>query len=259
MPAPPALPELPEVALEVPAPPAPTELPEDDVEEDEDPIAPLPAGAEQAAAMLAAATTTTSQPGSRMLIRSTYQKSRSRSVGARGALAALLVLLATSGCGYHLVHDPHGPHDPAGPFTITSGPAHTPDAALAAAAEEGARAELSRAGELAPAAGGAALAEIEIELVRVEETSEGVALASPDLPLARATRVTVIGRARVHRATAAAPERDTGEVRASEAVARIASAGQALIARDEGGRTAARRLGEILVRRLLGFPEPGEP
>jgi hypothetical protein len=32
-----------------------------------------------------------------------------------------------------------------------------------------------------------------------------------------------------------------------------------MVAAGEAGRSAARRLGAVLVRRLLGFPEPGEP
>jgi hypothetical protein len=31
------------------------------------------------------------------------------------------------------------------------------------------------------------------------------------------------------------------------------------VAGEAATRAAARRLGEMLVRRLLGFPEPGEP
>jgi hypothetical protein len=172
----------------------------------------------------------------------------------RGALAALLLLAA--GCGYRLVH---AAPDPLGPFAVASGPIHVPDAALAAAVAEGARAELSRAGDLAPGGVARAPAEIEVELLRVDETSEGVALGAPDLPLSRAVRVTAIGRARLRRRGSAAPERDTGDVRAGEAVARASSAAPGMVARDDAGRAAARRLGEILVRRLLGFPEPGEP
>jgi len=41
-------------------------------------------------------------------------------------------------------------------------------------------------------------------------------------------------------------------VRVSEVVATAAGGGAAVVARDEAGRTAARRLGEVLVRRLLG-------
>ncbi len=82
-------------------------------------------------------------------------------------------------------------------------------------------------------------------------------------------RITALGRARLRRRGllpggapsspgGAATERDTGDVSASETVARAPAAAQAEVARDEAGRAAARRLGGILVRRLLGFPEPGD-
>jgi hypothetical protein len=168
---------------------------------------------------------------------------------------ATLALLLLASCGYRPVH---AVRDPLGPFAVVTGPIHAPEAALAAALAEGARAELARAGELSPSRGGAP-AEIEVELLRVDETPEGIALAAPDLPLARGLRITVLGRARLRRAGSAGVERDTGDVRAGEVVARAAAAAPAVVMRDEGGLVAARRLGEILVRRLLGFPEPGEP
>jgi hypothetical protein len=174
----------------------------------------------------------------------------------RSTAASLALAVLCAGCGYHLVH---AASDPLGPFSVTAGPLRAPDAALAAAAEEGARAELSRAGALA---GRGAPAEIEIEIVRVDEASEGIALTRPDLPLARGVRVTATGRARIRPAGGTAAERETGDVQASEVAAGAAGAssmGAAAVTRDEAGRRAARRLGEILVRRLLGVPAPGEP
>ncbi len=179
----------------------------------------------------------------------------------------LVFALLPAGCGYHLVH---AAADPLGPFAVASGPIHAPEAAVAAAAEEGARAELSRAGQLA---GRGAPAEIVVEVLRVEEASAGVALvtmgasppnprsglSSPDLPLARGVRVTVTGRAKVVPAGGSAAERETDEVQASEVAAAAASVGAGVATRDEAGQRAARRLGEMLVRRLLGEPEPGEP
>ena len=168
---------------------------------------------------------------------------------------ALALALTSAGCGYRLVH---APADPLGPFVVVSGRTLVPDAAAIAAAEEGARAELSRAGELSP---GGAGARVEVEVLRVDETSEGVAMTpgKAGLPLARALRVTVVGRARLLRAGSEAAERDTGDVRASEVAARAEGAGAGSMVRDEVERVAARRLGEALVRRLLGVPEPGEP
>jgi hypothetical protein len=163
--------------------------------------------------------------------------------------------LALAGCGYQLAH---APNDPLGPFVVVAGRVYVPDAPAIASAEEGARAELARAGALAPGDAGARL---EIEVLRVDETGEGIALepGKAGLPLARGVRVTVVGRARLRRAGSDVVERDTGDVRASEVAARADGPGAGSLVRDELGRAAARRLGEALVRRLLGVAEPGEP
>lgn len=168
---------------------------------------------------------------------------------------SLALALALAGCGYRLVH---APADPLGPFVVVSGRVYVPDASAISSAEAGARAELARAGELAPGGAGARL---ELEVLRVDETSEGIALTpgKAGLPLARGVRITVVGRARLRRAGSDVVERDTGDVRASEVAARSDSAGMGSLVRDELGRAAGRRLGEALVRRLLGVPEPGEP
>jgi len=168
---------------------------------------------------------------------------------------ALLLLLAASalGCGYQLVH---APSDPLGPFAVTGGSARAPDAALAAAAEEGARAELARAGQLG---GRGAPGEIEIELLRVDETGQSISLGSAGIPGAGGVQVMATGRGRLRRAGSTAAERDTGDVRVSDTAARATSVAGAAVTRDEAGRMAARRLGETLVRRLLGVPQPGEP
>jgi hypothetical protein len=87
--------------------------------------------------------------------------------------------------------------------------------------------------------------------------SEGIA-AGKSAPLARGVRVVAVGRARMRRAGSGGVERDTGDVRAAETVGLGASPAEALATHDEAARAAARRLGEVLVRRLLGFPEPGD-
>jgi hypothetical protein len=162
------------------------------------------------------------------------------------------VALGSAGCGYQLVHTTAGG---AGPFAVKGAPLQTPDAALAAATEDGARAELSRAGDLG---GREARRVVEIELVRVDEASEAIAVAS-GTPRASAVRVTAIGRARVRRADDAVIERETGDVRVSEVAEAATDVPSGAVVRDSAGRAAARRLGEALVRRLLGRPEPGEP
>ena len=166
----------------------------------------------------------------------------------------LLLALALPACG--LPPRPLRRPIPFGPFSLASSPLRVPDAALAAAAEEGARAELSRAGQLG---GRGAPGEIEVEILRVDETGEGVALGAQGIPLARGVRVTAVGRARLRRAGKV--ERDTGDVRASDVTAAAALGGYPGGGGPgrEAGRAAARRLGEALVRKLLGVPDPGDP
>jgi hypothetical protein len=165
-----------------------------------------------------------------------------------GQLVAALSLVS---CGYHLGPTPR---DPLGPFSLSSSSLRVPEAALAAAAEEGARAELARSGQLAP---GRAPAEIEVELLRVDETSEGIAVGPQAAPLSRGVRVSALGRARLRRDGHVV--RDTGDVRASDVAATATGVAQAVVVGDEAGRAAARRLGETLVRKLLGMPDPGDP
>lgn len=172
----------------------------------------------------------------------------------KAPLALALLAFVEIGCGYRFAH---APSDPLGPFTIVAGATIVPHSAAIASAEEGARAELSRAGQLARGSEGGT---IEIEILRVDETGEAIALpAGATSPLGRGARVTVVGRARMRRAGSGAVERDTGDVRASEVGARADGAARGMVVSDEAARGAARRLGEILVRKLLGFPEPGEP
>jgi hypothetical protein len=171
----------------------------------------------------------------------------------RGARAlAQPLLLGISACGYHLGP---APVDPLGPFTVVATPVRVAEAGLAAAAEEGARAELSRAGQLG---GRGAPGAIEVQVIRVDEVSEGIAAGAQGAPLARGVRVAVVGRA-VLRGAGGRVARDTGDVRAGEVTAAAPAVAEGVVAADEAGRIAARRLGETLVRRILGVPDPGEP
>lgn len=193
------------------------------------------------------------------------------------AIAAFAFAIAcSSACGYRSVHAPGtdyapGTEDPAGPFAIIGSPSRVAYAAAAvAAAEAGARSELARAGQLASCSpdADARCAAIVVEILRVEELPEGIAVAGAApvegaIPLARGVRVTVTGRARVRAAGARASFlRDTGDVRSSEVIARGEEDGRASarsqIDRDEALRIAATTLGERLARRLLGIPDPGE-
>ncbi|APR77229.1 Hypothetical protein A7982_02576 [Minicystis rosea] len=169
------------------------------------------------------------------------------------AVVACVVSASATGCGYHLAH---APADPLGPFSVVAGRAYVPDATASAAAEEGARAELSRAGALSTGSEGGS---IEIEILRIDEAGEGIAVGAAGAPLGRGVRITVVGRASLRRAGSNVVERDTGDMRASEVMTRADGAARGMAVAESATRVASRRLGEMLVRRVLGFPEPSEP
>ncbi|MFS8069608.1 MAG: hypothetical protein ACMG6S_24855 [Byssovorax sp.] len=172
------------------------------------------------------------------------------------ALLALLFATATApgiaGCGYTLAN---APHDALGPFTVRAAEATTPDAAVTAAAIEGAQRELLRAGLLSARGEGTALT---ITLVRVDERSEGIARGADSAPIGRGIRLVIAGRALV-RGQESAPARDSGEITVAEVFARSESAALGIVGRSEAAERAGRRLGERLVRRVLGEIDPGEP
>lgn len=171
------------------------------------------------------------------------------------AVAALVSLLALAGCGYHLAGEQR---DPLAPIVVQGGRALVPQVEALAAAEDGARSELSRGGALAAGADGESA--LVVEILRIEEISEGIASAPSArgaLPLARGTRLAVSGRASLRRGGKV--ERETGDMRAADTFARDDEAARSLVQRREAIRRAARLLGERLARRLLGYPEPGEP
>jgi hypothetical protein len=167
----------------------------------------------------------------------------------RGIVAAASLLLA--GCGYHLAN---AVSDPLGPFVVRGGEVKVPYAAAIAAAEEGARSELSRSGQLSPGGQGSALV---IAVDRVDEGATGIAAGAAGAPIARGIRITVIGRAWIEAGGSIA--RETGEVRASEVMAAPGDAATAIAAREEALDRAARRLGERMARQILGEIDPGEP
>jgi hypothetical protein len=147
------------------------------------------------------------------------------------------------------------------------------DEVAAGVRDELAREGLLEAGEGYPRA--------EVEVLRADATSEGVA-AAMGAPSARATDFAVIARAWVVSAPGASPEGDTGDLRGEQVVAIdetgpnggagagvgfVPSGGapgpaaapridpRATIFHDADAlRAAARRLGHVLARRLIGEP-----
>jgi len=119
----------------------------------------------------------------------------------------------------------------------------------------GVREQLARAGALES---GEAYPRVEIEVLRADETSEGVR-AGPAGPLARGTDVAVVARAWIARGPGQEPEGDTGDLRAEDTVAvDEGAAGPDVRANGlhhaDALRAAARRLGRSLGARILGLP-----
>ncbi len=172
--------------------------------------------------------------------------------GAPTRLSALLGLavwagITSSGCGYRSLaaHATTGQtlHVLAGPRVVPAARAH--DALVAAVSGR-----LAEAGELA---GGAGYPRLEVELLRIDETAEALAV-SAERPLARGLRVTAVGRARVLRAPGAEPAFDTGDMSAHVFVTAGGDAASALVLREEAVVAAARELGRRLGERVLGLP-----
>jgi hypothetical protein len=99
---------------------------------------------------------------------------------------------------------------------------------------------------------------IEVEVLRADETSEGIA-ARPNRPVARATDVALVARAWVVAAPGSSPQSDTGDLRAEDTIAvdtNAATGAQDLRAsafhRADALNAAARRLGRELARRIAG-------
>jgi hypothetical protein len=175
----------------------------------------------------------------------------------------LLPLLALS-CGYRSVYPPEGErlHEKVVRMLV-------PDAVACDEVASGVREELARGGSLDAGEG---YPRVEIEVLRGGEASEGVAAVGGD-PQARATDVSLTARAWIVRAAGGQPERDTGDVRADEAITIDERGGGGappnhmtgqpdpradLFHIPEARRAAARRLGRKLAERLLGLPSASE-
>jgi hypothetical protein len=130
--------------------------------------------------------------------------------------------------------------------------------ASAVVAEEvlrGARETLAKEGALAPGDG---YPRLEIEVLRADETSEGiVSVNAPEgaVPKARASELAVVVRAFVQRRAGGSSELDTGDLRA-EALqgAPLGDSVRETWQREDSLRAVARRLGGRVAYRVLGHP-----
>ena len=174
-------------------------------------------------------------------------------MGLRAALITL-VLIVLSGCGYRAVY---GTQRPEKRLAVIVGGQRVPSPGAVEAALSGARAELSAAGVLGSGEG---YPRLELDILRVDEVGIGIA-ATPAgtrrLPTARGSGVAVVVRGLVYDRPGI-PARDSGDVRRAEYVAAGESIHVDSRTYDAAVRSAARRAGRAVARRVLGIPEPAD-
>ncbi len=170
----------------------------------------------------------------------------------RRAVLGLLAVgpLLLGSCGYRSVYA-----TPSEKLHVHLSKVAIADAAAAVEVENGAREYLSREGALAAGEG---FPMLEIDVLRVDESSEGIAATPAGTPRARSTRLGILGRAIVVPRDGAAAVVDTGDVRASDLATVPADPATELTGRADALRAIARRLGQRLAARALGHPEPTE-
>lgn len=168
----------------------------------------------------------------------------------RWVLRAVIFALL-SACGYRPVHGGVAPER----LSVVLVSSNIPDAVASDEVVAGVRDELARFGALA---GGEGYPRCEVEVLRVDEASEGIRAAENDdgvrVPSARATRVGVVARAWLVRAKDGPRERDTADVRASNVVAVAGDARTATFQHVDATRAASRRVGRTLGLRIMGYP-----
>ena len=156
-------------------------------------------------------------------------------------------------CGYHAAYGVQGR------LHVTVLRALVPDAIAADEVASGVREELAREGALEAGDG---YPRVEIEVLREDEQSEGVA-AGAGAPVARGTAVGLVARAWIMASPDGPPADDTGDMQAREAIAVDLAAGQpdpraSAFHHADALRAAARRLGRTLGARLVGRPVASE-
>ncbi len=172
------------------------------------------------------------------------------SVAWRACAAALALLFVTASCGYAPVHGGSASER----FHVVLSTSKVPDAVASDDVLAGVREELARRGALASGDG---YPRCEVEVLRADEASEGIARGEDGRgdarPESRGTRVALVARAWLVRAPGAGIERDTGDVRAADTVATAPDAASAMFRHSSAMRAAGRRLGRRLGARLLGY------
>ena len=164
----------------------------------------------------------------------------------RAALGALALTLVAS-CGYRPIREASGA---SGGVSVVAGGTAVAEPLALTEAVVGAKMALARDGALRDG-----FPRLVIEIVRLDERSSGI-LANGGDPRARGTVLALTGRAFVVDAPGAAPGFDTGDVTVAEPVAAGPDARSDALSRDEAVRALARRLGETLAMRMIGYPTP---
>lgn len=167
--------------------------------------------------------------------------------------AAIACILQASACGYTPLYSAQ----PAAKLGVALVSAKTGDAIASDEVLAGVRDTLAQEGSLAP---GSTYPRVEIEVLRADESSDGIAAldtGSGHVPVARGTEVGVVARAWIARDATSAHEADTGDMRSVDLVS-ASSGAEALPAEamrhDDALRATARRLGRRLGLRVLGHP-----
>ena len=157
------------------------------------------------------------------------------------------VALTMGACGYQPLYA-----TPAGEaFHVHLAKSQVSSILVAEEVVRGARDALAKEGALAPGEG---YPRLEIEVLRADETSEGVMTTGP-APRARATELGVVVRAWVTRRPGATPEQATGDVRAEDLAATpLGDPAREVWQREDTLRAVARRLGTRIALRALGHP-----
>jgi hypothetical protein len=171
----------------------------------------------------------------------------------RASLGLATIALVVAACGYAPVHGAGGVASE--PFHVVLSSSKVPDAVASDEVLAGAREELARTGSLASGDG---YPRCEIEILRADEASEGIAAVRDSdgrlVPESRASRVGLVARAWVLRAPGGQRERDTGDVRGFETVAVAPDARSSAFRQSDALRAAGRRLGKRLASRIMGLP-----
>ncbi len=160
-------------------------------------------------------------------------------------------------CGYAPLHGHGGAASER--FHVHLDVSKVPDAVASDDVLVGAREELARFGALASGQG---YPRVEIEVLRADEASEGIAAVRDAegrlRPQSRAARTGIVVRAWLARTPGAARERDTGDLRVVESASVASDAREAALRSSDALRGVARRAGQRLAARILGFPSPSD-